>query len=229
MEITTAGTTSSDDPWAQPSPSVVSVSSRIPAQKIPVRESWDDDDDDDDDEHDEHEPQGKDLWNQANSRTPMPHIQISTTTTTTRIPVPPAAALQGPLRILKRPSAASSSSPSPSGGAQAQKSFKEREAQYQAARERIFGEAAAASKETDKDAAGPPAGVKPKTMTATASIAKSTIIRDPLGPSVTTEAELNRGFRGRRRKGDQAVASVSVPSAKGTNNGSGGEMEGATR
>ena len=76
----------------------------------------------------------------------MPELVISSQSSTA-VPPPPAA-LQPSLRILKRPSTSDSASPhaaSPSPAAEQQRSYAEREAQYQAARERIFGDSGSAT------------------------------------------------------------------------------------
>lgn len=126
----------------------------------------------------------------SNSHTPMPQIQPSTTSTSAGAQLPPAAVFEAPLRILKRPSGASKS-PSPLNGTQAPKSFKEREAQYQAARERIFGEEArekTAGTRNDKPKSPRPAE-------------RPNIIRDPIGPtSPSADGETSRGFQARKKK-----------------------------
>lgn len=135
----------------------------------------------------------------------MPEIQLSTTSSSTSVPLPPPAAFEAPLRILKRPSS-NSKSPSPSTGVQIQKTFKEREAQYQAARERIFGEETSGK---DKDSSG---SGKPKTAL---DSAKSSIIRDPLGPTSITDGT-KHGFHARRKKGVRAAeAGTSTPDTTG--------------
>lgn len=69
----------------------------------------------------------------------MPELVISSSTASTVAP-PPVTAFQTPMRILKRPSASpnSNANSSASQGASGQ-TLAEREARYQAARERIFG------------------------------------------------------------------------------------------
>ena len=72
----------------------------------------------------------------------MPEVILArpSTTSTPGTVVPPAEALQAPSRILKRPKASTSTSQSSiSSAASLQKSLSDREAAYQAARERIFG------------------------------------------------------------------------------------------
>lgn len=69
----------------------------------------------------------------------MPELIISSSTTS--VVSPPPAAIQPTLRILKRPSSAASPAKSSSPSViEAKKTLAEREAEYQAARERIFKE-----------------------------------------------------------------------------------------
>jgi SUZ domain len=180
-------------------------------QPTPIPDDWDADDN-------EEEPDAKDLWETAympllysftphtelrgrNSRIPMPEIQLSTTSSSSGVSLPPPAAFEAPLRILKRPSAANSKSPSPVTGPQPQKTFQEREAQYQAARERIFGE--------DGSGIGKDGSGSGKLTTALDS-ARSSISRDPLGPASMTDGEAKQGFRARRKKGVRAEAETSI-------------------
>ena len=53
---------------------------------------------------------------------------------------PPPGAFQPTLRILKRPSESNSKSPTPPPSSSSSDTLKDREARYQAARERIFGD-----------------------------------------------------------------------------------------
>jgi hypothetical protein len=70
----------------------------------------------------------------------MPELVIAPTSTTASAAPVPVQALQPSMRILKRPSASASPSPSSPPSAEAQqKTLAEREAQYRAARDRIFG------------------------------------------------------------------------------------------
>lgn len=72
----------------------------------------------------------------------MPKVILAsrTTASTSSVVVPPPEALQAPMRILKRPkSTASPSQSSISSSSSVQKTLKDREAAYQAARDRIFG------------------------------------------------------------------------------------------
>jgi len=68
-------------------------------------------------------------------------------------PVVPTAVLSGPMRILKRPSAGGSPTPGsakPAGSGA--KPLAEREAEYQAARERIFGSGGAGASDSSEPA-----------------------------------------------------------------------------
>lgn len=136
----------------------------------------------------------------------MPELVISASTATSLAALPPPAAFQPSLRILKRPSA----SPSPSSSAAVdsqQKSFAEREAQYQAARDRIFG----GTPPSDASNTGrpivksrtPPSSTSPKLTSQNPPI--SNVIRNPRGPDAVScdyptaqSRGVSRGFRGRR-------------------------------
>lgn len=136
-------------------------------------------------------------------------------TSSLSMPVPPAAALQGPLRILKRPSATTSPSslPMSQSNVQTRMSFEEREAQYQAARARIFGDettdGVAAADPTHTSRAPSPApnqisNAKPK---AKSPPLKSVVMRDPIGPGTS---ENTQGFSGRRKKRQEPADNRSV-------------------
>ncbi|KAF8470366.1 hypothetical protein JB92DRAFT_3056086 [Gautieria morchelliformis] len=196
MDMASTGTSNSvnsEDAWGQPTTSIIDLSRRPQSTHVP--DDWDADDD-----NEELDP--KALWETANTRAPMPDIQLSTTSWSTNVPLPPSAAFETPLRILKRPSVANAKSPSPSSSAQMQKTFKEREAQYQAARERIFGEELTGK---DKDDSG--SGRKPTTAPDTA---KSSVIRNPLGPASVSYGEAKQGFQGRRKKGLRPETGTSI-------------------
>lgn len=124
----------------------------------------------------------------------MPELIVAPASTSQSVAPLPPAALQPTLRILKRPSPNSSAnhlgatSPSPSSGPSSvsggtspapRGSLAEREAQYQEARSRIFGE---------KEKLG---GTSPS-LTSTASSGGVVIVRDPLGPA-SSELELESG------------------------------------
>ncbi|KAF7344454.1 hypothetical protein MSAN_01927000 [Mycena sanguinolenta] len=119
-----------------------------------VADDWELDDDEDSHEGEAEgnkEEMNQRIWDNANSRAPapMPHLvpapsaSISAAASASARP-PPAAALQPAMHILKRPSPSASPSPSHAGntavpGGGGRETLKEREARYQAARERIFG------------------------------------------------------------------------------------------
>ncbi|KAI0768250.1 hypothetical protein BD413DRAFT_614581 [Trametes elegans] len=174
-----------------------------PRQRIPtsyaaaVRDDWDDDDDDDAAAAEASEDHRK-LWDEANQRAPMPQVVIAGSSTSGAAALsPPPAALQPVLRILKRPSASGSatpsstssgtSSPAPSaagGGLSASNSYAEREARYQAARERIFGDSAVpdSRKAEAKKKAGSAASADIKGAGAEATSVPVQIAREPKGP-----------------------------------------------
>ncbi|KAF8065058.1 hypothetical protein FPV67DRAFT_1501321 [Lyophyllum atratum] len=122
------------DPWDLPTPPS-SSSRRPPAPVQPVPDDWDDDD------AEEPEQDNQRIWEDANAKAPnpMPALIIAPSATSPH-PVlsPPPGAFLHTMRILKRPS--NSSNPStPPPNSTSTESLKEREARYQAARERIFG------------------------------------------------------------------------------------------
>ncbi|KAF8203470.1 hypothetical protein K438DRAFT_1964954 [Mycena galopus ATCC 62051] len=159
---------------------------------LPVSDDWEDDDDDDGDGDDrevvnEDEDRDEDwargagdnpnqrIWRDANAQAPMPALILSasSTSSTHHTPAPPAAALQPAMRILKRPSP--TGPVVPAAAPVAGETLKEREARYQAARDRIFGEADATGA-AKKDKAGG-------------------VVRNPKGPDTDTDGTTPpRGF-----------------------------------
>lgn len=137
-----------------------------------------------------------DHWRCRNTKSPMPELVISRSSAGPSVVTPPVIAIQAPLRILKRPSANSTSTSTSSSLTNASASadtFAEREAKYQVARERIFGEAQAS--ETNNSSASPK-------LRSTPPPAATTVVRNPRGPSVEPEdGQTNgasRGFGGKR-------------------------------
>ncbi|TFK29506.1 hypothetical protein FA15DRAFT_610108 [Coprinopsis marcescibilis] len=183
---------------AAPSTRQQASSSRsIPAL---VRDDWEDDDDE---VVGENEPptveKNKQIWEDANNKAhhPMPEVIIarSSTATASSAHIPPQGVFQQQptMRILKRPTNASNSSGTQSSNANAMESLKEREARYQAARERIFG-----SPDTESRGSKSPSSPSP------ASQAQVKISREPLGPNDSAESVSGgssgqtKGFGGRR-------------------------------
>lgn len=116
-----------------------------------------------------------------NSRGPAPQVVLGSNSGSLGQTQVSQLTSNAPRTILKRPSAAPSTSSSSS--AAAQKSIQEREASYQAARDRIFGNGPAEAEGSD------------------ASQPKSTIIRIPRGPEASpNEPTPKAGFAGRVRK-----------------------------
>ncbi|KAI0357846.1 hypothetical protein OH77DRAFT_1421970 [Trametes cingulata] len=181
----TSGASADADSWGAPATTVLSRAPQtvsLPASTT-VRDDWDDDDEDD--ETGAEDP--KKLWEDANKRAPMPQVVIANSSTSAAAALsPPPAALQPTLRILKRPSASgSNSTPSSSGSsspsssatnADASKSYAEREARYQAARERIFGEAPDTTNPPRSTTSSPRAANGPQAAPAVQ------IAREPRGP-----------------------------------------------
>lgn len=148
-----------------------------------------------------------------NNKAPMPQLIIAPTATASSMTQPPPAALQPSIRILKRPSNTSSPSPSaaPSADAQ-QRSLAVREAQYQAARERIFGASAPPANGADSDVKAPAvtsqggASAAPPARNATPPA--SQVIRVPRGPEASSDAgnAAAKGFRDRKRQAQHAAS-----------------------
>lgn len=137
----------------------------------------------------------------------MPELIVAAASTSRSLPPPPPAALQPTLRILKRPSTTNtgiynntgagsstplgSSSPRPTSGPSSgttspapRGTLAEREAQYQEARSRIFG---------DKDKPGnvnPGSGAVSRTSSSSGGVV---IVREPLGPGSEPELESDVG------------------------------------
>jgi len=173
------------DPWGKSFPP---LNATTKAKAVPrnIPDAWDDEEEEEDSEK---------IWESANSKAPMPELLISRSSTgPPSIVSPPTAAIQAPLRILKRPSSNSNSSSTVSSMTSASalaKNLAEREASYQAARERIFGEVELKKPST------------PPTPSQTLPSAASTVIRNPRGPDDATQQEKPKGFsskRGRHNK-----------------------------
>ena len=147
-------------------------------------------------------------YSSSNQRAPMPELVMSGSSTSGSSAVsPPPAAFQPVLRILKRPTATTSSSASSvtstSSSDPSSNSFADREARYQAARDRIFRESGSTS------------GSPNATMTGASQTSPLLvqIARDPKGPppqdgpasaSGRGQGGDSRGFghrRGKRRGG----------------------------
>ncbi|KAF7333263.1 SUZ domain-containing protein [Mycena sanguinolenta] len=135
-----------DSANASSPPSASTSRTQKPTKKkevVKVADDWEDDEDDDD----QAEDASRSVWDHPNTRAPAPSptpasLPSSAYSFAPSARVPPAAALQPAMRILKRPSPSPSptSTPAPEGGAKtAAEALKEREARYAAARERIFG------------------------------------------------------------------------------------------
>ncbi|KAF9224709.1 hypothetical protein BS17DRAFT_778892 [Gyrodon lividus] len=166
-------TPKSPDAWDQPAYTNLHNRSaqgglKPKSQPPVVRDDWDDDDEE------EEEQDSAKIWEEANNKAPMPELIISPASTgQTVLPLPPIA-FQPTLRILKRPPPSQSASASSTSlaSAQTRSTFAEREAQYQEARNRIFGD------ECEK-------------VTSEPSV---TVVGDPLGPSFESSGQ-ERGGR----------------------------------
>ncbi|KAJ1301162.1 hypothetical protein OPQ81_003573 [Rhizoctonia solani] len=107
-------------------------------------------DDWDNDEPVEESP--KEIWDRANASAPMPQIQITSQSTN----LPPVAAIMPSMRILQRPKSTPASPSSANQTPTSTKSLQEREADYKAARERIFAGSGGGSASSSREASPAP-------------------------------------------------------------------------
>ncbi|KAH9994544.1 hypothetical protein BJV74DRAFT_884098 [Russula compacta] len=164
------------DPWDRPlddgGGKAVSARQKSAAPPSVVPDDWDE-------ATSSGEEDNQRIWDDANKKVPMPQLVV-TTPRMGSIPsvVPPAAAFQSPIRILKRSAAPTQRCASDDSSVSAStKTFAERSARYNAARERIFAD-------TTETSAGEGGAV-------------SAIIRNPKGPEHAQEP--NRNDRGGSR------------------------------
>ncbi|KAF8869809.1 hypothetical protein BD779DRAFT_1479440 [Infundibulicybe gibba] len=201
------------DPWDQPS---TSTSTRLAAAPTgPVPDDWENDDEE---EEGGNEQGNQRIWNDANTKAPnpMPSLIMSPSATSTRtILSPPAGAFQPTMRILKRPTNSNSNPSTPPPPSLSAETLQEREARYQAARERIFGEekgsanGSSASLVSQKERRE-----KDSSLSNLAAVPLVTVVRNPKGPSddppedphIGTAASA-RGFRNRTTKPPAAANS----------------------
>ncbi|KZP12926.1 hypothetical protein FIBSPDRAFT_936634 [Athelia psychrophila] len=190
--MTTIRTERATDPWDQPSAAGGSANilrRSTTAQVVP--DDWDNDDEDE-------EPQdNQKIWEDANTRAPMPELVISSSSATpTSAPLPPSTIFQPQLRILKRPSASTNSSAS-SASQTPTETLSEREARYDAARQRIFGGDSEKEKGSRKGS-GASGGEKGKKGSLDAGAGVG-VTRNPIGPSSAShDGQTSKGFKRRR-------------------------------
>lgn len=154
-----------------------------------------------------------------NATAPMPQIQISSQSTI----LPPASAIMPSMRILQRPKSSSPAQSSPNS-TPGSKSLQEREAEYKAARERIFassGGEGGGSGSRGGSREGSPApkrgimtrarggggngGRRGSSGGASDGIAGSGAVREPMGPQEGTRGFGSRGRRGRGASSDRQI------------------------
>ncbi|KAG6841838.1 hypothetical protein C0991_006245 [Blastosporella zonata] len=192
---------------------------KVPAQAVP--DDWDDEEE----EEPANEEDNQRIWEDANAKAPnpMPTLIIApSATSANHVVSPPQAAFLPTMRILKRPSSAvnsKSATPPPSSSAE---SLKEREARYQAARERIFGPDSGASTPTGEEpsmrspTSSQPINFKDRHERLRTSPPPAAVIRNPRGPpseSINSETTTPRGFSGQRAK--PPSSSTPPPTAEG--------------
>lgn len=141
----------------------------------------------------------------AKAPNPMPAVIMASSSTTSRTVLPsPPGAFQPTMRILKRPTGSNSTPSTPPTSASAE-TLKEREARYQAARERIFGEDGAARDSSSTSLSSPKGQKERKSPTPNQSASAAAVVRNPKGPAETLDAGTggrtsSRGFGERRTK-----------------------------
>jgi len=175
--------------------------SKIPTPTS-VRDDWEMDDDEEDDGGQSVDERNKQIWEDANSKTqhPMPSLVVSRGSSSGS--AMPSLPLNHPppMRILKRPSPSISPSQS-STNVNTGETLQEREARYQAARERIFG----ASSEEAPDNGDKK--IRKSTSQSSSPSPSTKVIREPHGPTNSNVANVNgninqenKGFSDRRTK-----------------------------
>ncbi|KAG1743713.1 uncharacterized protein EDB91DRAFT_223109 [Suillus paluster] len=210
MIDTNSQRSTSTDVWDQPSdysglssypPGAGTRSQRTLQQVVP--DDWDNDEDEEED--------SAKVWEDANNKAPMPELIISPSSTGTCVVPPPPSAFQPMMRILKRPSPSQSASNSTTSlSSQSRNTLAEREAQYQEARNRIFGKMS----ERGGDDLESRRGVRDSS--GKGADAASAVLRTPIGPS-DAEKEVGRtddsppkGFRDRMNGKNQNSSSLSM-------------------
>ncbi|TFK75600.1 hypothetical protein BDN72DRAFT_831904 [Pluteus cervinus] len=133
----------------------------------------------------------------------MPSVILSPSSTSARAVLsPPEGAFQPTMRILKRPTN-SNSTPSPIAPSASAETLQEKEARYQAARERIFGPELSEEK--------PSAAVKEKKDKKSPKPTHAPV-RNPRGPT-TSNGTPQKGFGERRTKPPTPPQSESASTA----------------
>lgn len=121
----------------------------------------------------------------------MPEVIIARPSTTGV--VPPPEAFQAPVRILKRPKPASGASQSTNNAALLKKTLEDREAAYQAARERIFG--------SSKPGSSPGTPAEEKSEDLSASFSKL---------EVASQSQRQRQDKEKGRAGSRSMSAESI-------------------
>jgi len=178
-----------DDPWPQ------LQNLRLPKAKKTevVPDSWDESDQGEEDVDDD---TNRRIWEKADTREPFPQVVAATSNSSS---FPPPSAVFEPIRILKRPS----NSTPPQGSAPAISSavsLAEREANYKAARDRIFASSSGVSSGSKVAHRGRHVGNASKDPRVPPV---STVTRNPRGPSPSG----GQGFGARVRKRSEDISS----------------------
>ncbi|KDR77095.1 hypothetical protein GALMADRAFT_278943 [Galerina marginata CBS 339.88] len=184
-----------------------------------VRDDWEMDEDEEDDGDHSVDERNKQIWEDANSKVhyPMPSLVVSRGSSSGSA-VPSLPLNQPPaMRILKRPSPSISPSQSSGNINATGETFQEREARYQAARERIFG-ASTEEVADNGDKQKTPSGNVKKTSPPPPS---TKVSREPHGPTNSNGNgginQEHKGFGDRRTKRPPAPTTTPLPTTPPSN------------
>ncbi|KAF5348078.1 hypothetical protein D9758_010045 [Tetrapyrgos nigripes] len=176
---------------------------------VAVRDDWEDEDEEQD------VPNGevnRKIWEEADRKASEPMPILVASSSSRPVAAPPAAAFQPVLKILKRPQSNPNSPPPTISASTSAESFQEREARYQAARNRIFGESASpspdsASSSTTSLPLASSISREDRSKASANSPPATSVSRNPRGPESEGGRNSPRGFQGRRSKQPQTQSS----------------------
>lgn len=176
------------DSWGEPVATTSSSNPLIKKKAAPVVDDWDNDEDLSSSEN------SQKIWEDANKAKPMPQIIANNVSSnSSSVPIAAAAVLSQPtMRILKRPTPSKPSSPTPPPVSTPP--LADRQARYEAARQRIFAEPTSST---------PRQGSSSPSSNALGSRSNESgpavrVVREPHGPASSPDATTTRGFVGRR-------------------------------
>lgn len=137
------------------------------------------------------------IFSCRNTRAPMPDVVLTSNSSN----APPPAALAGPMKILKRPTAATSPASSGLSNSSDASSLAQREARYKMARDRIFGSPNSSIPGTPSE--GSQSDLASTNPPGRNSNNSTNIARNPRGPSSSGDTDVksvSKGFINRQKK-----------------------------